>query len=686
MNVFELFAKLGLDTSEYDKGLDDSEQKGSNFGQKLGKAVSTGAKVATAALAATTAATVAGAKAFTSGVANVAQYGDNIEKTSQKLGISVTKFQEWDYVMNIAGTSMNNMTMGMKTMTNQLDNAKNGSADALAKFEALGLSLEDIQSMSREEIFEASIRGFQQMSESTERAALANDLFGRSGQELTPLFNMTNEETQKLIATANEYGMVLSEDAVNASATFKDSLTTMNNTMTGLKNGMLSEFLPSFTLVMDGLSAIFAGDDSGLGKIDEGVNNFIENLNKVMPRVVQIGSRILTTLIRAISSNLPKLLKQGSGVLKEFISGIIVALPSLLESGIMIVEMVGSALIDNAGLLLDSAISLVMKLGDSLVKNAPVIIPAIVMLITTIITTLTSPENLNAFISGALQLIMALADGIVLALPQLVSVIPVIIGNLTQALIDNAPMVLETVLYLIGALAIAVVSALASLFGSSLDEVANGLGDIFMKIANWGKSVLSWFTNIGTNIKKGVTTFFSNVSGFFTSGFENIRQKVTDGLEAVKTKFTTIFENVKNIVKNAIDKLKSFFKFDWSLPKIKLPHFKISGSFSLNPPKIPTFSVSWYKKAMEEPYLLNNATIFGAANGRLLGGGEAGSELVVGTNKLMSMIRQATGVQQRPIEINVYGAEGQDIRELAKLVGEEFTTLMRDEEKAYGFA
>lgn len=685
MNVFELFAKLGLDTSEYDEGLDKSEQKGSNFGQKLGKVIGTGAKVAGAALVTTTAATVAGAKAFASGVSQVASFGDNIEKTSQKLGISSTKFQEYDYVMRIAGTSMNNMQMGMKTLTNQLDNAKNGSADAIDKFKALGLSMDDIKNMTREEVFEAAIKGFQNMSESTERAALANDIFGRSGQELTPLFNMTNEETQKLIDTANQYGMVMSEDAVNASATFQDSLTTMTTTMSGLKNNMLSQFLPSFSMVMDGLSAVFAGDDSGLGKIDEGVNSFVENLNKVMPRVIEIGGRILTTLIKSISSNLPKLLKQGSGVLKELISGIVVALPSLLESAILIVEMIGSALIDNAGMLLDSAISLIGKLGDSLVKNAPVVIPAIVSLITTIITTLTSPDNLNAFIQGALMLIMALADGIVIALPQLVGIIPQVIVNLTQALIENFPMVLETVLYLIGALAIALLSALASLGGSSLEEVVDGLGDIFMAIANWGKSVISWFKNIGSNIKSGVTTFFSNVGSFFSTGFQNIREKVSEGLEAVKTKFTSIFENVKNIVKNAIDKLKSFFNFNWSLPKIKLPHFKISGSFSLNPPKIPTFSVSWYKKAMEEPYMLNNATIFGAAGGRLLGGGEAGSELVVGTNKLMNMIKQATG-SQRPIVMNIYGAEGQDVRELAKAVSDELKNLMVDEEKAYGFA
>ena len=90
-----------------------------------------------------------------------------------------------------------------------------------------------------------------------------------------------------------------------------------------------------------------------------------------------------------------------------------------------------------------------------------------------------------------------------------------------------------------------------------------------------------------------------------------------------------------------VNKLKSVFNLSWSLPKIKLPHFSISGSFSLNPPSIPHFSVDWYKKAMSGGMILKDATIFGQSGGTLLGGGEAGDEAVVGVSSLRSMIQDA---------------------------------------------
>ena len=150
----------------------------------------------------------------------------------------------------------------------------------------------------------------------------------------------------------------------------------------------------------------------------------------------------------------------------------------------------------------------------------------------------------------------------------------------------------------------------------------------------------------------------------------------------MKEKFRSIFETVKNTVKSGIDKIKSFFKFEGSLPKLKLPHFKLSGSFSLNPPKVPSFGVSWYSKAMNEPLLLNGATIFGMNNGKLLGGGEAGSEMIVGTNKLMEMMRAAVGDGQ-PININVYGAEGQDVNELAEMVAYKLEDLKDRKERVW---
>ena len=211
------------------------EKSGKTFGTSLAKGLKATAAVITGAMAAATAGAVAAGKAFMNSAKQTANMADEIDKTSQKLGLSSKSYQEWDYVMKICGTEMSSMTTGLKTLTNKLDDAKNGSKDAQKMFGALGISMEDLKTMTREDLFAKTIAGFQSMSDSTERAALANDLFGKSGQNLAPLFNMTAEETQGLIDKANDLNMVMSDDAVKAGASYKDSLTTLEGAMTGLK-------------------------------------------------------------------------------------------------------------------------------------------------------------------------------------------------------------------------------------------------------------------------------------------------------------------------------------------------------------------------------------------------------------------------------------------------------------------
>ena len=128
----------------------------------------------------------------------------------------------------------------------------------------------------------------------------------------------------------------------------------------------------------------------------------------------------------------------------------------------------------------------------------------------------------------------------------------------------------------------------------------------------------------------------------------------------------------KSTVSNAIQAIRNKFNFSWSLPHLRLPHISISGSFSLNPPRVPHFSISWYKKAMDEGMILNGPTIFGQSGNTLLAGGEAGSEAVVGTQSLMEMIRNAvasmanqTTINYGGVTVNVYQKENQDIRALA---------------------
>ena len=142
-------------------------------------------------------------------------------------------------------------------------------------------------------------------------------------------------------------------------------------------------------------------------------------------------------------------------------------------------------------------------------------------------------------------------------------------------------------------------------------------------------------------IKTTVTTVINSIKSGVSSGLNAVKSTVSSILNGIKSTFTNVFNGVWSFVQGIVNKLKSIFNFSWSLPHIKLPHFSISGSFSLNPPSIPHISVEWYKKAMNNGMILNSPTIFGASGNHLLGGGEAGPEAVVGVSSLMDMIQSA---------------------------------------------
>ena len=148
-------------------------------------------------------------------------------------------------------------------------------------------------------------------------------------------------------------------------------------------------------------------------------------------------------------------------------------------------------------------------------------------------------------------------------------------------------------------------------------------------------------------IKNKITTTFENVKKVVTTIFDAIKNKVSDSVNAMFDKVKDKFNGIKDTIKGVIDFIKSLFSHDLEFPHFKLPHFDIYGGElpwgiggKGSPPQI---DVEWYAKAMNQPYMLDGASIFGAMNGKLLGGGETGSEMIIGTNKLMDMIAKAKG-------------------------------------------
>lgn len=185
--LFSLFAKLTLDTSEFDKNTDRAKEEAGNFGESLINA----GKIGVAALASIGTAVVGATTALIKGTGEVAAYGDNIDKMSQKMGMSAEAYQEWDAVMQHSGTSMETMKASMKTLANA---AETGS-DA---FEKLGISQEELASMSQEQLFERTISALQNVDDETQRTYLAGKTLGRGATELGALLNTSAEDTQAM--------------------------------------------------------------------------------------------------------------------------------------------------------------------------------------------------------------------------------------------------------------------------------------------------------------------------------------------------------------------------------------------------------------------------------------------------------------------------------------------------------
>ncbi len=465
---------------------------GSNFMGGLGRGVA----YAGAATAAVGAAAIKAGDAFADAAGEVAEYGDNIDKMSQRLGLSYEGFQRWDYILGQSGVDIDSMQTGLKTLTNQLDDARNGSADAQARFEALGLSLEDISNMSREEVFESVISGFQQMEDSTERAALANDLFGRSGQNLTPLFNQSVEETQALAQAAEDLGLIMSDDAVEASADYQDALDTMQRSMAGLKNNMMGNFLPGITSVMDGLTELFTGEgDSGVAKITAGIDTIVEQMTANFPRILEVGMSIVESLGRAIMDNLP----------------------ALGEAAIQLLGTISSFILDNLPTLIDVAINLLLTLASGIIDNLPVIIPAIVEVVLQIVEKLTDPDTITKLISAALQIIVALAEGILKALPVLLEKAPIIIENLLRSLIAAIPVLLQA--------ATSVISTLG-------EGILNGL----VTVAQWGADIITTIKDAIMEKIEEAKTWGKDLIQNFVDGIKGALNLVGDAVKAVAQK------------------------------------------------------------------------------------------------------------------------------------------------------
>lgn len=479
MNLFELFVKIGVD--------DQASDKLSGLSSKLGNGLKTAAKIGTAAVGAVTSATGALYTGITAAAGSVASYGDNIDKMSQKMGMSAEAYQEWDAVMQHSGTSIESLQSGMKTLANAVESGNDA-------FDRLGISQEEIAKMSNEELFSATITALQNVDNETERTYLAGQLLGRGATELGALLNTSAEDTQAMKDRVHELGGVMSNEAVKASARYQDSLQDMKTSFSGLKNSLISDFLPGMSTVMDGIASLVIGEDGAQSTISSGISQMLESMNSSLPRFLDAGKKIVEAIFQAITQNFPKMVSGGTEMLMSIVDGIIENLPILVES----------------------AAEIIVTIANGIAESLPELIPTIVDVVLQIVETLI--DNVDMLIDASIAIIVALAEGLINSLPKLVEKAPEIIVKLVEAFVNNAPKMIEASLKIIVALAEGLIKSIPRLIKSIpqiVTAIVNGFGTYMSKIKDIGKNIVKgvWegITAMASWIKDKVTGFFSGI-------------------------------------------------------------------------------------------------------------------------------------------------------------------------------
>ncbi|MBQ6240871.1 MAG: phage tail tape measure protein [Firmicutes bacterium] len=194
-------------------------------------------------------------------------------------------------------------------------------------------------------------------------------------------------------------------------------------------------------------------------------------------------------------------------------------------------------------------------------------------------------------------------------------------------------------------------------------------------ITHWGE-ISEWFRGVWDSVCTAVTNIWNNLKTSLSNTWNNIKNTATNTWEKVKEAITKPIEKAKEKISEIIDKIKGFFSgLKLELPKIKLPHFSLQGSFSLAPPSVPHLAIDWYAKAATQGAIFNQPTVIGVGDARQ-------PEMLIGQDTLRDMIGEAIG--ERDITVNVYGAEGQSIKDLARAVVEEMQYAMNRKEAVYG--
>jgi hypothetical protein len=345
-------------------------------------------------------------------ITSAASYGDNILTMSQKTGIGTKNLQEFSAISELVDVSLETMTNSMAKNIKSMSSAQGGTSSAAKAYKKLSISVTDSNGQLRdgEAVYWDTINALGSVTNETERDAIAMNLLEKSAQELNPLIAQGAEGLSNLTEYAYQMGAVLSGDALNSLSAMDDQFQIFGKTMESTANLVGAAFAPMVTEIMNGTNLIAGSFNQMIAAIVNGGN---------ISAATDTFTNTLTSIVEKIAEAVPKFLEIGTVLITTLGAGISQALPSLLPVIQTIIPQLVGTLVSSINLLIPLAMQIIMALVNGIVAALP------------------------SLITGAIQIITAIVNGISAALPMLSPAVIEIVMAIASGLIDSLPLLLD---------------------------------------------------------------------------------------------------------------------------------------------------------------------------------------------------------------------------------------------------